>query len=208
MREILNRVRKDAQYRTQASAWCSFGMNLIYAAYNALLAVNGFSYWFLTMGVYYALLGFGRIACLSGGLRHGREKQAHIVCGVVLSLLTVVLIETVVLSFQEQVTRALGLIPMIVMATYTFSRMTVTIVSLARARKRFSPLFATMYRLSLADAATAMLTLTRVMLLSQSAGAEFTRQMIAVAGLLATATDAFLSAASFRTGRMRASKPR
>ena len=51
------RLLKDAFFRSIVTATFSMGWNLIYALVNAVLAIVYQSYWYLSLFVYYVLLG-------------------------------------------------------------------------------------------------------------------------------------------------------
>lgn len=184
MDKLYKKIKTDPIFRLRLNVTISFFLNVIFAAYNGYLAIKGFSYWFLTMSVYYVILGLGRYICIFKGLHRpgNNKKQILMSCGILLCLLSVILVGSVTLSLKLPVIQKQSLIPMITSATYTFYKMTLAIINLIKAKSSKSALTITIRNLSMADAVSSMLMLERIMVTSLESDANYAFNMTVSTG--------------------------
>lgn len=158
------------------AAWLSFGFNAAYALFNAAAGFVVQSWWFVTVGAYYAVLGSARFCVLQVKRRsHGDVQQeafAQRITGFLLVALSVCLCGMVTLAAVRDRGRRFHMIVMIAIAAYTFTRITLAIVRHVQARRSSSPAERTLRNISLADAFVSVYSLQRSMLVSFPGMAE------------------------------------
>ena len=161
--------RAFAWLRTH-SPYLSFGLHLLYAVGHMALGVYLRSWWFITTGVYYAVLAASR--WLVWWLwRRAKGDSAAVsrtpqYVGRLLVLLSCCVAGINVLAIVEGRGTAFHEIVMITIATYTFTRITIAVVEMVRARRHPSPLIQTLRNLSLASACVSVYSMQRSMLVS------------------------------------------
>lgn len=64
---LRSRYFEDYSFRTILTALAAFCINVGYTVYNGVLGILNHSEWFLTMAVYYSLLGIMRYGAVSAG---------------------------------------------------------------------------------------------------------------------------------------------
>lgn len=162
------------RYRTILAAIFGFFLNLLYAIYNGILAVRGYSLWFAVMCAYYLILGsmrFSAILC-------ERKKDDKIplqteyfvmkLSGMMLIVLSVVLTSVIYISLSQNIVSKYDKIFMITIATFTFGKITMAIIRAAKHHHNLSPLLATIHSIGYAEVAVSVLTLQQSMLISFS----------------------------------------
>lgn len=158
------------------ATWLSFGFNAAYALFNAVTGFAVQSWWFVTVGAYYAVLGSARFCVLQVKRRsHGDVQQeafAQRITGFLLVALSVCLCGMVTLAAMRDRGRRFHMIVMIAIAAYTFTRITLAIVRHEQARRSSSPAERTLRNISLADAFVSLYSLQRSMLASFPGMAE------------------------------------
>ena len=144
-------------------ALVSLAFNLAYSAYHIVFGMAAHSWWFLTVGVYYAILGVIRFAVL-------RSKTSGLFVrrftGIMLMLLSLPLSGTVVLSFVKDRGVVFPLVVMLAIAVYAFSKITLATVNLIKAKKSRSAKLIVLRNISFADAFVSIFSLQRSMLVS------------------------------------------
>ena len=144
-------------------ALVSLAFNLAYSAYHIVFGMAAHSWWFLTVGVYYAILGVIRFAVL-------RSKTSGLFVrrftGIMLMLLSLPLSGTVVLSFVKDRGVVFPLVVMLAIAVYAFSKITLATVNLIKAKKSRSAKLIVLRNISFADAFVSIFSLHRSMLVS------------------------------------------
>ena len=60
---LLTRYIRDAQFRSLAGIYIGLAVDILYAAFRAIVGLRYDSRWFLSMAVYYAVLGMLRAYC-------------------------------------------------------------------------------------------------------------------------------------------------
>ena len=145
-------------------------LNIAYAVGNIALGLWSFSWWFITVGSYFAVLAVTRFAVLK--IRHKAqgdytaETFARRITGVLLVVLSVCIAGMNVLSIVKDRGIVYHEIVMIAIAAYTFTKITIAIVEMVRAGRDPSPVVRTLRNLSLATAFVSVYTLQRSMLVS------------------------------------------
>lgn len=149
--------------RSLKFSFLSLGFNIVFGAYHILSGVLTHSWWLLSVGVYYGILGIVRFIVL----RTGRSNRFITRCtGVMLMALSLPLAGTVVLAVVQDRGTVMHQIIMIAMAAYAFTKITLAIVNLVRSGKSSSVRHITLRNLSLADACVSIFALQRSMLVS------------------------------------------
>ena len=149
--------------RILKSASVSLTFNMAYSAYHVILGASTRSWWFLTIGVYYAIVSVIRFAVLKSKMQ-GRFSVRF--TGIMLMLLSLPLAGTVVLSFVKDRGKAFHLIIMLAIAVYAFTKITLATVNWIKARKSTSAKLTTLRNISFADAFVSIFSLQRSMLVS------------------------------------------
>ena len=167
-------VRRFAQRANGRAACCAvaLGLNLAYAVYHGVLGAIETSMWFMAMCAFYAIFAAMRFCAVLCARDQARvsclDTQFFImrVCGALLLALSFVFATVVYLSLSQDTGARRGEIAMIAIATYTFSKIALTLARGARARRSPSPLSFVLQGIGYAEIATSVLTLQRSMLAS------------------------------------------
>ena len=143
----------------------STGGNLLYAAFFGILALYYRSWWFLSLGAYYAVLGGMRLSVIRLQRQGSRERLPVVMrrCGAAMLFLAAVLSGVVCLEISELHNPIRSRNLMIVIAAWTF---TLAILSLRNAvlARRGDPALKMLRNISLAGTAGSILSLQRAML--------------------------------------------
>ncbi len=143
--------------------------NLLFALGNSAVGLITHSWWFFTVGAYYAILTVTRFSVLQMRRRAEDEDTGRFVrrvTGILLLGLALCLAGINTLSAVETRGTVFHEIVMIAIATYSFTKITVAIIGLSRARRASSQTLVTLRHLSLADAFVSIYSLQRSMLVS------------------------------------------
>ena len=144
----------------------SFIVNMAYSIYNITLGMKTRSWWFVTMGVYYLVLGIMRFAVLRTRKNTGKRNM-KVFTGVMLMLTAIPLAGMVILSSLKDRGVVHHEIVMITIALYTFVKITLAIINLVKIRSgKVSVTINTLRYISFADAAVSICSLQRSMLVS------------------------------------------
>lgn len=163
--EKLCRVFGNKRQQIMIFTMVSLVINLSYSMYNALLGIMQKSVWFITMGIYYAILSIMRIIAVRGEYKQDKKaqmpKEISIMrtTGIMLFLLTFTLTGSICLSLRYDLAKSYGTITMITIATYTFSKIVIAVINLGKAKKQDSPLIITIRNISISDALVSMLSM-------------------------------------------------
>ncbi len=145
-------------------------INILYAAAHCTLGFYTQSWWFITIGAYYAVLSVTRFCMLSIKRKakgeHDAELFATWLTGILLILLSVCIVGINILCAVKGRGTAFHEIVMIAIATYTFTKITVAIVGMVKAKKNPSPVIKTLRNISLSDACVSIYSMQRSMLVS------------------------------------------
>ncbi len=168
------RFLDDIHYRTLVKSVCNLILNFIFAFYNGILGLLAPSIIFGVSAVYYLILSLMRFSAVITARR--RKKSADIISslfiGTMLMLLSVIFTITVFLSMKHRTAAVYQTIPMITIATYTFTKISVAAVSAYKRRriKSASPLWRAIERIRYSEIAVSLLTMQQSMLVTFGEG--------------------------------------
>ena len=149
--------------RTRKLALASLLFNMVYSAYHIIFGITTHSWWFFTIGIYYAILSIVRFVVL----RHKGKKRFVIrFTGIMLMALSLSLVGTVILAFVKDRGTEFHLIVMLAIAVYAFTKITLATIKWIKARKSKSAKLITLRNISFADAFVSIFSLQRSMLVS------------------------------------------
>ena len=150
--------------------YTSLACNAAYALGNCIIGFLNPSWWFITVGAYYSVLAITRFSVLQ--IRRSRRGEQDIelfarrITGVLLVVLSFCIVGVNILSAVKDRGTAFHEIVMITIATYTFTKITVAIIGMVKAKHSASPTLKTLRNISLADACVSIYTMQRSMLVS------------------------------------------
>lgn len=164
--------------RTRKLALVSLLFNMVYSAYHIIFGITTHSWWFFTIGIYYAILSIVRFVVL----RHKGKKHFVIrFTGIMLMVLSLSLVGTVILAFVKDRGTEFPLIVMLAIAVYTFTKITLATIKWIKARKSKSVKLITLRNISFADAFVSIFSLQRSMLVSFEGMSEIEIRIMNVA---------------------------
>jgi len=147
--------------RKLASA--SLIINMAYSAYHIIFGAVTRSWWFFTIGIYYAILSVVRVVVF----RHKGKKHFVIrFTGIMLMALSLSLVGTVILAFVKDRGTEFPLVVMLAIAVYAFTKITLATIKWIKARKSKAVRLITLRNISFADAFVSIFSLQRSMLVS------------------------------------------
>lgn len=162
----------NQRYRMVLSAAFAFVFNLFYAFYHGVLGIMNWSLWFIAMCAFYGILAtmrFSAVLCERKNNSTSSMDTEYFVMklsGILLAALSFVLIAIVYLSLSQNIATEYDEIIMITIATYTFTKITMTIMKAVKQRKNTSPLLVVIRGISYVEVVASILTLQRSMLVS------------------------------------------
>lgn len=186
----------DYTFRIILSTMPTFIINVAYTVYNGVLGVMHQSEWFITMAVYYSLLGIMRYHAVHTGRKISRMEDQSLVKkkelsvikteGILLLLLNLALSGVVLLTIVQDTAKRYSEIMVITIAAYTFYKIITSVINMIKVRKLQSPILITIRNISVADALVSVLTLQMTMLASfQGRSTMNINQMNAMTGMAA-----------------------
>ncbi len=184
----------DYTFRTVLTTLPAFVINVAYTVYNGVIGILNQSAWFITMAVYYSLLGIMRYRAVKTerdisrmedpDLIRKRELSVIKTNGILLLLLNLALSGVVMLTIVQDTARRYSEIIAIAIAAYTFYKITISVVNMIKVRKLQSPILITIRNIGVADALVSILTLQMMMLASfQERNTLNTNWMNSITGL-------------------------
>ena len=187
----------DERLRVNVSLYGSLIWNSIYAAFLLCLGVYHASFWFYSMGGYYASLALMRVFLVRHTSRHqpGQLVQTELTiyrsCGWIFLAMNLAL--TLMVFFMVYFNRSFTHheITTIALAAYTFTAFTVAIVNIVKYRKYKSPAYTASKSISLAAACVSMLTLEATMLTTFGSDTDILTRRIFL-GISGGAVSAFI----------------
>lgn len=190
-----NKVSTDYRYRTILFALPGFGLNVIFAVFNGIIAVISRSGWYLFLATYYLLLSVMRSAAIGYIKSPGQSAQAanqalrelkvYRRCGFLLIMMSISLGGAVMMMVRTGSGKNYPGILIYAVAAYTFWKISISIVNLVKARRTRSPLLMTLRNIGYADAMVSMLSLQTAMFAEFAEGEnQFTQLMNAMTGLV------------------------
>lgn len=186
----------DYTFRIILSTMPTFIINVAYTVYNGVLGVIHQSEWFITMAVYYSLLGIMRYHAVHTGRIISRMEDQSLIKkkelsvikteGILLLLLNLALSGVVLLTIVQDTAKRYSEIMVITIAAYTFYKIITSVINMIKVRKLQSPILITIRNISVADALVSVLTLQMTMLASfQGRSTLNINQMNAMTGMAA-----------------------
>ena len=159
--KVLNLVR---------SPYTSLAFNVAYALGNCIIGFFAHSWWFITVGAYYTVLAITRFSVLQvrrkASGNYDTELFARHITGILLVVLSFCIVGVNIMSAVKDRGTAFHIIVMITIATYTFTKITISIIGMVKAKHSASPVIKTLRNISLADACVSIYTMQRSMLVS------------------------------------------
>ena len=166
----LHRYMTDDHVRMHVSLYLSLGLNMLYAVMKLLMGVYFRSVWFVTLGVYYALLTALRFMLLGHVRRNvpGRAMASELkhfrLCGAVLIPMTIALTGVVILVIDRNEGFQYAGYLIYVAAMYAFYAVISAAVNLVKYRRYQSPVMSAAKAVSLASALVSVFALETAML--------------------------------------------
>ena len=159
-------------YRIVLTATCSLLFNLFYALYYGILGINTLSLWFISMCAYYTILAVTRFLAVLCEYKGRSMDFIHTnyfimkMSGVLLILLSLILAAIIYISMTQDMATKYNEITMITIATYTFAKITMTLIKAVKHHRNTSSLLLIIYYISYAEVAVSILNLQRSMIAS------------------------------------------
>lgn len=148
----------------------SLSVNFAYALGSCVAGIVSHSWWFMTLGGYYCTLSIARFSVLQVKRKSNgdiaSELFARKITGILFLFLTFCLIGIVTLSAIDGRGSEFHEIVMITIAVYTFAKVSMAILGLAKSKRIPSPAVKTLRNISFADAFVSIYSLQRSMLVS------------------------------------------
>lgn len=172
----------DPGERMVLTAGAGFLVDLLYAFYHGALGMQEGSVWFLTLCVYYALLGavrFGAVFC--GRKGHPKPEAEGFITGFsggLLILLSLVLAGVSYLSLAYGIVTRRDTILMITIATYTFTKLGFAVRRAVKWRRDPSRLLSVIRAVGYAELAASVYTMQRSMIASFGEGDDLGMDII------------------------------
>lgn len=152
------------------SPYSSLSVNFFYAVGNCAIGFSSHSWWFITVGAYYAVLAMARFSVLQVKRKAGGNCEVELfarrITGILLVALSVCIVGVNILSALKERGTAFHEIIMIAISTYTFTKITMAIIGMVQAKNADSPVLKTLRNIALADACVSVYTMQRSMLQS------------------------------------------
>lgn len=189
------RFTTDYRYRTLLTSVPSFVLNVFFALFNGIIGIISRSVWYGAMAAYYLLL----CAMRWGAMLHirltfikkeetplKREISTYRHSGELLMVLSLALGVIVVLMLRGNGSKTYPGYLIYVVAAYTFWKVIMSAVNLAKSRKTSSPLLITLRNIGHADALVSILSLETAMLSSfgTKSGEKFTKIILSATGIM------------------------
>ena len=152
------------------SPHANLAFNVVYALGNCIIGFLNLSWWFITVGAYYTVLAITRFSVLQVKRKasgdYANELFARRITGILLIVLSFCIVGVNVMSAIKDRGTDFHEIVMITIATYTFTKITISIIGMIKAKHSASPVLKTLRNISLADACVSIYTMQRSMLVS------------------------------------------
>jgi len=152
------------------SPYTSLAFNTAYALGNCFIGFFTHSWWFITVGAYYTVLAITRFSVLQVKRKarddYDAELFARRITGILLVVLSLCIVGVNIMSAVKDRGTVFHQIIMITIATYTFTKITISIIGMVKAKRSTSPVLNTLRNIALADACVSIYTMQRSMLIS------------------------------------------
>lgn len=166
--ELSSRLIEDKRYRVIVKSVLSLVFNLMFAFYNGILGVLSSSLIFVASSVYYLLLSAMRFSAVLLNRKGKKQNDRLIVCivGVMLIILSVVFHIMVIVSMKYKTAALYGTVTMIAIATFTFTKITMAVITAVKHNGEKSKLFKAVNAIRYSEVAVSLLTMQQSMLVS------------------------------------------
>ena len=152
------------------SHYTSLAFNVAYALGNCIIGFLAHSWWFITVGAYYTVLAITRFSVLQvrrkASGNYDTELFARRITGILLVALSFCIVGVNIMSAVKDRGTTFHEIVMITIATYTFTKITIAIIGMVKAKRFASPVIKTLRNIALADACVSIYSMQRSMLVS------------------------------------------
>ena len=174
------RLIEDKRYRTITMAVFSLVFNLLFAFYNGILGILSSSLIFLASSVYYILLCTMRFGAVLLGKKDKTQNDRLIssMIGVMLIILSVIFQIMVFASIKNNTATVYPTITMITIATFTFTKITMAIITAVKHKQEQSKLFKAINAIRYSQVAVSLLTMQQSMLVSFEGSDEKSRVIL------------------------------
>lgn len=190
---VVNYLSENYKDRSFIFAVPGFAVNCLFTLFNAFIGVMAFSAWYISLAVYYAMLGIMRFKFLNQELmlRRGdkerssalREWKVFLHMGILLILMSIALSGMVILMVRGGYGKSYPEYIIYVVALYTFIKLITSIINMVKAKKYKSPQLMGLRNIGYADALVSMLSLQTAMFAAFDSGdIAFRAQMNAITG--------------------------
>ncbi len=156
--------------RIAKNPYTSLVVNFVYAVGNCVLGFLAHSWWFIAVGAYYAVLTTTRFSVVQikrkANGNYDTELFARRITGILLVVLSLCIVGVNILAAVKERGTAFHEIIMIAIATYTFTKITIAIIGMVKAKYSASPVSKTLRNISLVDACVSIYSMQRSMLQS------------------------------------------
>ena len=137
--KFTNSLLENFGYRTIIFSIFSFSLNLLYVAFQGVLAIITLSAWYISITVYYLVLSI-----LKGNIFYSMRKNNSIVkqtktyrwCGIMFIFLTVALSGIIVLIYTSNMYFEYAGLMIYAVAAYTFYMLTFSIINIFKAKRQ------------------------------------------------------------------------
>lgn len=162
------RLVDDKRYRVITKAVIGLIFNLLYAFYNGILGVISASVIFIASAVYYLLLSSMRFSAvmLERKNKEQNDRKIAAVIGVLLIVLSIIFQIMVFVSMKYETATVYGTIPMITIATYTFTKITLAVITAVKHKRDNTKLFKAINAIRYSEVAVSLLTMQQSMLVT------------------------------------------
>lgn len=190
---VVNYLSENYKDRSFIFAVPGFVVNCLFTLFNAFIGVRAFSAWYISLAVYYAMLGIMRFKFLNQELmlRRGdkerssvlREWKVFLHMGILLILMSIALSGMVILMVRGGYGKSYPEYIIYVVALYTFIKLITSIINMVKAGKYKLPQLMGLRNIGYADALVSMLSLQTAMFAAFDSGDMTLRaQMNAITG--------------------------
>lgn len=152
------------------SPYTSLALNAAYAIGNSTIGFLTHSWWFITVGAYYTVLAMIRFSVLQiqrkASGNYDTELFARRFTGILFIVLSVCIVGVNIMCAVEERGTVFHEIIMITIATYTFTKITMAVIGMVKAKRSPSPVLKTLRNISLVEACVSVYSMQRSMLVS------------------------------------------
>ncbi len=158
----------DKDYRIIVNAVISLIINLIFSIYNGILGITSSSVIFGASAAYYLLLGIMRFSAVLQSRKNNPrgERNTVLLIGVLLIVLSLMYPIIVYFSISQNTATPYDVITMITIATYTFSKITASIMTAVKFKHHSSFVIKAVNSIRYAEVSVSLLTMQQSMLVS------------------------------------------